>query len=498
MTEHSLVLTTTPSEQWKMLTKGYTNKLPHAINELVDNALMAFLQIAGDMQLHISITEQPVGFGFKVSDSGPAFPFQEIANNFSVGKAKRNGLNEHGMGLNNVLAFLDPTNTSWRVIVVPLGSEVAYIISAPWDSPIRCVEVPKAESGHPFPSGVSVCVDNMSDTIARFYGGTTKGRPKVDTITERLKHILGVTYAKHPLMNHPKRALTFKINGDLITPEHPADTVIRREWLEDVVLMENTPPVRVKLTHMCLRKANDGASDYYKRNMETSGAMIRIHGRLIERWSPSKLYGNNHNSFNPFLCDVELTLPYMKKTADEVDGIPPTMTTKNGLIESDPRTQALLGYIVSKIPVADAKDPTPQVGDNAEAVLSNAFKQQRDALRDALGDGYSNQENKAYPMGDGMRTNPIDFVEFFGNKITIYEFKKDDIINAEYITQIWTNYVSMKQAFPDKTIEPVLISHTSEANGLGTLVLNTLKQLDTGFQLKLKKWSDYNIGRYGV
>jgi len=107
------MLATTPQEQWIGLTNSYTQKLPHAIKELIDNILAA--SNAGDLIIQITISErEDTLYDIVCSDSGPGIRPEELHSVLSIGKAKRSGLNEHGYGLKNVLLQRDQPDLLWR------------------------------------------------------------------------------------------------------------------------------------------------------------------------------------------------------------------------------------------------------------------------------------------------------------------------------------------------------------------------------------------------
>jgi hypothetical protein len=171
-------LSTSPEEFWVGLTKSYTQKLPYAIKELIDNILAAVAPCNGNLDINITITERPDSlYEMTVSDSGPGIPVHDLPAALSIGKAKRSGLNEHGYGLKNVLAFCCAPNTPglWSITTRPAGSDKAYRISAPWTSPMEYMEVPVSE--HAFSSGVTIRMTTTVE-IVRCYAGCT-GRPKM-------------------------------------------------------------------------------------------------------------------------------------------------------------------------------------------------------------------------------------------------------------------------------------------------------------------------------
>ena len=487
MTSHTLELITSPEEQWAMLTKSYTQKLPHALNELVDNSFAAFARTTGDMHLAIKITKQTDHYLITVSDNGPGISLTEMPQALSAGKAKRAGLNEHGLGIKNVLAFCCPDNTGFDLISVPVGSGKHYKVSAPWTSPFTCSEV--SGSVHPYPSGLTLSMQ-VSEKVLRYYGSSGF---KLDTLLGRLRHVLATTYALHPLMNDSRRHLRFTLNDEQIRPEMPH--YISRTALdttETVTLAAGTgkPAVSVHLKHYRLEKSNDGATEYYRRNMQSSGFYLFLHSRLIKVLGVKDLYDStdNHNDFNPFVCTVNVL--------GDPKGIPPTMTTKNGLLETDALTQGLYDYIRSKVSKADARGSATDSRDRGENEMVADFCEIRKANAADFGPDYELRENKAFDLDGGLKTPPIDILEIFATKVNVYEAKRDTC-NMDDVMQIWRNYRFIRRIseFSAKQIHCILLTSAAEPNQQAALILEDLKTQDPTFLFSIKTWASYGIAK---
>jgi hypothetical protein len=480
-------LITTPEQQWAGLTNNTMQKLPFALKELTDNTFAA--SIAGDLDLVIKITEEGDRYLIIVSDSGPGITPEQLPSVLALGHAKRAGLNEHGYGLKNVLAFCCRANMpgQWVLITLPTGSPVAYQVSGPWTSPMNYEEVDASQ--HPYSSGVTIRMYTPVDVL-RCYPGCTTGKPKIETLVKYLVHCMGVTYAYHPMMTHTTRQLRFRINDVLVRPEKP-ETVrvalgpIRKE----VALMEGAPVVLIELLHLRLDAPNTGAMEYYKRNMPSSGVYLFFHGRLIVRIPPGVLYGLSvisHNDYNPFICIVNVT--------GNPAGIPPTITTKNGLIETNPLTQGLMEFIREHVPHANARDPKIDGRDRSEAELVREYVNRTDAiLRDIP--GCSIQENKTYPMGNGENTPPFDIVERKGNTVTITEAKKH-ALDMHAVGQIWQNVALARDVpeFAGLKIEARLVCRTKETSTLFKTVMEKYKAIDPAFVCHVRTWAELGIG----
>jgi len=468
-----------------MLTKSYTQKLPHALNELVDNSLAAFATTTNDMIIAITIAKEGDLYRLSVSDNGPGIPLAHIPAALSAGKAKRAGLNEHGLGIKNVLAFGCPDNTGFELISVPVGSEKAYKIRAPWTSPFLCEEVSAAE--HPYPSGFTVSM-LVTENIMRSYA--SRGF-KMETMINRLAHSIAVTYARHPLLTHPRRSMHFTLNGDRIQPEGPQHiSRVALEKGEKLSLLPGSPEVFIQLKHYRLAKPNDNArAGFFQCNIHTSGFYLYLHNRLIKILSVKDVYDiENHNSFNSFACIVDIE-------GDPL-GIPSTMTTKNGLLETDPLTQALYEYLRKIIPAADAKGSMEDPRDCSEKEMVANFCEMRKANAADFGPGYELTEERAFEMEGGLKTPSIDVCEVFATKVNLYEAKRDTC-TVDDIMQLWRNYRFMQRVpgLTGKEIHCILLTTATEPNAAAALILEDLCAMDPSFRFSIKPWAFYGISR---
>ena len=477
-----------------MTTKGYTQKLPAAIDELVDNSLAAFAMLNdGLIQISVTIAERADGrWQITVVDSGPGIPIERIGDCMSMGRAKRAYLNEHGCGLKNVLAFLCPRLEEglWRIVVRPTGSDNAYEVRSPWGDGMEVRQV--AASEHAYPTGVTITM-TVEDNVMRFYGA--QGRPKLRTILERLHHHLGVTYALHPLLNHKRRTAIFTLNGDRVNLEGPQNArIVKKVTGVTRSLAPGAPAVPIDVTHYRLDEPNSNAKEFFMRNTKSSGLMVYQHGRLMQLILPNELYGftSNHNDFNPCLIIASVT--------GDPKGIPPTVTTKNRLMESDPLTQGLLDYVREVVPASDARDPKADARDCSEGELVRRFINGREVHAADFGDGYSITENRGWPMGDGAdKTPPIDVVEIMpaSNSVILYEAKKLGC-SVDDLMELWRNSVFVRRVseFEGRIIRSVLLSTVKESqlSPQVLVILETLRAQDSGFKCEFKTWGDYGIG----
>ena len=83
---------------------------------------------------------------------------------------------------------------------------------------------------------------------------------------------------------------------------------------------------------------------YYKGNMASSGAEIRINGRAIQHGLYNEIWGKAlHPSQNRFLAQIDIL-------SDQAEALPDTKAAKNGLREDDAKVAALFSWIRANIP----------------------------------------------------------------------------------------------------------------------------------------------------
>jgi hypothetical protein len=490
-----ITLTTSPEEQWAMLANGSTHKFPHAMNELIDNGLAAYERVGSSLsEVRIEITLKAIDdktVEVKYTDAGPGIPLDEFANALSCGKAKRSGLNEHGAGLKNALAFCCPQPTDqWEIISRPAGDTNAYCVTSPYTSPICCKPVDITRHQHA--SGVTIVMRTPINTL-RFYNGSGAGKPNIDTVATKLREGISITYGLHPFLNSEDIVSLIKVNGKLVKPQKPDSAItVGAPITETVRFSDSSPEVTAELTHYRLTKPNEHGGNYFQQNTSSSGVMLYQHHRLIELISPKELYGlsSNHNDFNPFSCIVNIH--------GDPAGVPPTMTTKNGLIDTHPTKAALLEWIRSKVPVSDARGATADGSDRAENAMVEDFIKGRIANNDGYGPDYRILRNKSYEIDSTTKTPPIDILEIFSDHVKLYEAKKGDAI-IDDISQLHRNIVLLHMApeFAGKRVEGILISRTTEA-ALTPVCKKLLGYYRSNLPIstttmKLKTWDEYRI-----
>jgi hypothetical protein len=487
-------LTTSPEEQWAMLAKGSTHEFPHAINELIDNGLAAYERQGSVTEVKIDITiEQYDDNYYTVTyvDAGPGILLQELPTALSVGKAKRAGLNEHGAGLKNALAFCCPQATDiWEIISRPADDPTAYRITSPYTSPICCT--PVSVSQHAYPSGLTIRMRTPINTL-RFYKGSGSGKPNIDTIGLKLRQCISVTYARHPFLNSDEIMTRIRVNNKLVKPQLPESKVdVGAPVREQIRFSDSTPEVTAELRHYRLTKPNENGGEYFQRNTSSSGVYLYLHHRLIRRIPPSELYGlnSNHNDFNPFVCIVDVY--------GDPKGVPPTMTTKNGLIDTHPTKAALMEWIRSKVPISDGRGTTSEGCDRAENAMVEEFYNMRMANKDAFGPEYRILLNKSHDIDAATKTTPLDILETFSDHVVMYEAKKGDA-TLDDISQIHRNIILLHNVpqYAGVKIKGVLISRTPEADisPICKLMLEYYRTVlpDTSYTMNLKTWNDYRI-----
>lgn len=102
-------------------------------------------------------------------------------------------------------------------------------------------------------------------------------------------------------------------------------------------------PVTICCRYGSIRRSKENAF-YYRANMASSGAEIRINGRAIQHGLYNEIWGKAlHPSQNRFLAQIDIL-------SDQAEALPDTKAAKNGLREDDEKVAALFSWIRANIP----------------------------------------------------------------------------------------------------------------------------------------------------
>ena len=186
---------------------------------------------------------------------------------------------------------------------------------------------------------------------------------------------------------------------------------------------------------------SDGNKRYYKCNQASSGAEIRINGRMLENNVFEEIWGKaQHNSYNSLLIQIDLI-------SDNKKALPITRTSKNGLRDGEPKFDKLCEWIRTLMP-DPAKDTSTHYVQN-ERELFEKLQEQKDIH---LPDPHTVLTEK-YAFASIDERVRIDLYVGTNEGVTIYEGKLDTISpkDAYQLRMYWDGLV-FDETRPSKAI----------------------------------------------
>ncbi len=218
---------------------------------------------------------------------------------------------------------------------------------------------------------------------------------------------------------------------------------------------------------------------YYKRNMSTSGVEIRLNGRVIATNIFKEIWGiEKHNSYNYLLIKINLI-------SDEINSLPTTRTSKNGIRKGDKKLEDLFGWIRSYIP-----EPPKSTKDIDHEV--DLFEKLKDLKMRQLPDPktITTEQNVFKEIKERIR---IDLYQKTNDGLVIYEGKKEftSVQDLYQLKMYWDGCI-IDGLKPDIGI---LIAST-HPNSVQDLIkyINQMKDSSgNNYNMKLKTWKDEGI-----
>ncbi len=483
---------------------GHFDSLGQIINEFLDNSISNF--VGNDVEIrNIRLTLEELANGkveVTIEDTGTGILDLDRAFRLGCTEAGESPLNEHGFGLKHAMASANPNNNAWFVFTRTaedcLNNQFKKI-GAPYKISDYEAEIcpvsewPGSLSGSTGTICRFTCEKDMFQTLSRgVRGGVTTFRTLADILFEDI----GFTYAG--ILSSGKANITMRIkqlNGDTLSK--PIGEV-EPSW-EDFITPPGSGTERIDLGGGELtldykfgrmsdkedRKEFDNTTvrKYYRKRMSSSGVEIRINGRVLCHNLFTEVWGiEKHNSYNYLLVSVDLR-------SDDKNALPKTRTSKNGLREGDPKFEALLTWIRTKMKMPQ-KDVT--YADHE----TDLFEELRDRKIQ-----YNPDPNKVIDTevrcftstGDSRDKVRIDLYEYTMGQLTIYEGKKDNTSSKDvYQLRMYWDGLVFDGIKPDKG---VLISknHPDSVKTLIRIVNSMVDANGNNYNFITRTWEDEGI-----
>lgn len=469
------------------------NSMAQVICELADDAISNLRANSGNPDLSMTVTLSFEDLGdaveIRVLDGGTGISDLSSALTIACRDGAQTPLNEHGFGLKHALASCDSGSTQcWSIQTrtkEDADADRYRVVSAPYtmgtskdDAPMKVLYYAgRGNIPHDTGTVISVrCPMVKFQTVKP----DRKAAPSdfhhlVLYIIEELRYVYaGVLESTGITME------VVEISGG--ADKHHVLTPLMPAWEDGTVtdygavrcdLGGGELTIRCKYGNILPSKGN---AIYYKCNMVSSGAELRINGRAIEHGLFDRIWGEAvHPSQNRFLVQVDLI-------TDNAAALPSTKNTKTSFCEADPRLKNLLRWIASYVP-APAKDV-----DTIEARYVKELTAKRENDPNAL--RVSREEPVFQKIGLKAK---VDLFVGFVNGVTIYEAKAGKTKALDlYQLRMYVDGCALDNKPVD---EAVLIakSHPAEVRELRDILNGFVAPEGRPYNFRLTTWDEEGI-----
>lgn len=334
---------------------GHFNDLSQIVCEFVDDSLSEFRTHDVDNRLIlISVQEGTAGSPIRVRIEDGGYGISDIDSAMALGGISRAGtpLNEHGYGLKHALASANPGNDNWSISTrtpEDANDNRYKYIEAPFDVENGFSWEPRHGWVSRLSTTGTVIEFGCSDTMLATVRNGMKPTGDLFTATlETLKEDLGFVYAV-PLKQGDLQIRICALDAAGTVQHEYHVTSIDPIWNPRISVQEGTVrynlgggEVSIHYTYGRIIPSTENQK-YYRGNLYSSGAEIRINGRVISHSLFKEIWRNErHPTHNLFLARIDLI-------TEHSDALPATRTSKNGFREGDLRLIALYSWICAMI-----------------------------------------------------------------------------------------------------------------------------------------------------
>lgn len=483
------------SEIWAGI-GGHFDNYCQILCEFIDNSISNFLgnpECDPNVRITIERDAKAETVKTRIEDSGTGIKNLDAAFTLGSKSAQESPFNEHGFGMKHALASANPANDSW-MIKTRCQDDCAVpqykVIQAPYEFDLYASLETSSWPGSMNGTGTIVeftTSDTMFKTIAK---GIKGGVNRIDTIIEILQEELGFVYAGAIKDGYLTIKIFYSENGSTHQPVRVSS--IEPKWLEVYrgqggKQLEGTTtydlgggPVDIKYKFGKIEES-DNNRKHYKCNQASSGAEIRINGRMLENNVFQDIWNiSQHNQYNSLLVQIDLQ-------SQDNNRLPVTRTSKNGLREGDAKFDKLCEWIRTLMPNPPKSTDTNYV--QCEKELFDQLKSQKDTH---LPDPHTvlTEEYAFKSIGEKIR---IDLYVGTNDGITIYEGKLDKTSpkDAYQLRMYWDGLV-FDGSRPTQAI--LIASEHPDSVQQIVSVINTMKDA-TGepYNILTKTWREENI-----
>jgi hypothetical protein len=450
---------------WSALAKmGYDNFQP--FNELIDNAIAAIIAAIikrGTIYIDFNFT---TNIGSIEHSGGTTFPHDlaKLQNCFIWGLKNPTTLNEHGCGLKQSLALLNPENNAWQIwikYVDEIGTLKIIKLQAPFTNKLQITtETDWPGQNTSIEPGSYIQFPLKKEKFSQLYKKDAKMSDNND-LHKRIVNQFSHTWMKQDeimdgsiqLIYNTKRIIPFAFtNPDVF------------ECVESTNKIEFklSTGAKIQIEEIKLNKDRPiSSSNTFKATMAATGVYIYKNGRFIESINSDqatrKLYSAIFNTVPDHHQNGYIKIINMIGSQDT---LPPTVPTKNRFGDT-PLFDEFINELRARLTPLPKRDQPI-----SEESMVAIYSQTNESTMKMMGINVIFDREKTYKITDSVSTPPIDLVITtpHTNTIKIMEFKTNTKPMLEYYEQLHFNWLMAKEspATEGKELIPILVLSPAE------------------------------------
>lgn len=484
-------------DMWEGLGGNFDN-IQQIICEFVDNSISNLIgknsqdlvtkqvNIAFDVKTSATIENHAIKV--TIEDSGTGII--DLNNAFRIGNksSQESPLNEHGFGLKHALAAADKENKTWKIYTrtqEDLNNNKYKLIEAPYRtnnwSAMVCDGVSWPGTLNTTGTVIQFNIDkNLLSTL-------TDGIPgaNINTSYKRMIEyfIEDIAFIYSTIIDEDLVKINVKLIEDGSLIQDTNVTALKPKWKENKISGTEELDLGQGLVTIDYCFGSIEASEnmrYYKRNMASSGAEIRVNGRVLaynliqEIWNKQK-----HNSLNHFLAIINVKSQHKER-------LPETKTAKNAFKTSDEKYDNLISWIHRKYPTIEEINES-----NDDFNEVQMFKTLEDNLKRFNQNSIVTTEQFVFEEVE-MKLR-IDLYQNQSNKVTIFEGKKNKTTPKDvYQLRMYWDGLVLSGIKPNIGI--VLGANHPDSVKQMINYINQMKDANGNcYCFECKTWDDYNI-----
>lgn len=482
-----IMINNTPnaSKIWSKIGSSFEN-IAQAICELIDNAISNFRghrdYTALNRMIRIAVRNLGSTVEVTVEDGGTGIKDLDNAMTLAGTNARESVLNEHGFGMKHALSYMDGNECTWEILTRTAQDRDLnrYVrVQPPYNFGMGAMFGTYASGweGHLGSTGTVIrftCPLSVFETLAPDSKAKLSFEQLVDILSEHLRY----TYADILARREISMELCWengKKNGrkmlDALLPQWEDGTLVE---LPDKCVDLGGGPLTIRCRYGAIRP-DETTQCHYSANLETSGAEIRINGRVLESGLMKVIWGRaSHPVYNSFLAQIDLI-------SDNAQALPDTKTAKNGFRAEKEKAKKLFQWIHTNVEI-------PRDNMNKEKRLFLALAELKHNSSDAI--RATPEEYVFHSIGLNVR---VDLFVSDGEKVSIYEGKvcNTHCLDAYQLRMYWDGCV-MDGIHVD---EGLLIAknHSEEVQQL-IRHLNTLTGPDgRQYNFRITTWAEEGV-----